>query len=518
MQEKHFDIVVVGGGNAALCAAISAVECAREMGQNLKVALLESSPQKWRGGNSQHTRNLRSMHNAPTDVLTQTYSEDEFFEDVFKVTKGQTNEEYARFVISQTPQIVEWAKRHGVRFQPSMRGTLHLGRTNAFFLGGGKSLVNAYYAAAEKLGVEIFYEFEALNLAAKNGVLKEIEVLDKSTNSHLKFSAKACVIASGGFESNLEWLKEAWGEKAQNFIIRGTKFNQGKILKALQNIGAQIIGDATQGHMVAIDARTPKYDGGIASRVDCVSLGVVVNRAAQRFYDEGEDFWPKRYAIWGRLVAQQDGQIAYSITDAKVQKSYMPSLFPPIVANSLRELAQEIGLDGTVLEKTIAEFNAKVVEGKFDHTIQDECHTSGLAVEKTHWALKIDTPPYYCYPLRPGVTFTYMGVKVDKSARIYAVDGAKFTNLFAAGEIMAGNILTQGYVAGFGMSIGSVFGRLAGQSAAECAMKFGAENGANSLNSAAENAENSQNSLNSAAKTTRNSRKNSQKGDENASK
>lgn len=467
MQEFDFDIVVVGGGNAALCAAIRASERAFEANLRLKIALLESSPQKWRGGNSQHTRNLRSMHDAPTDVLTDAYSEDEFFEDVFKVTKGQTNEKYARFVISKTPQIVEWAKKHGVRFQPSMRGTLHLGRTNAFFLGGGKSLVNAYFKSAARLGVSIFYEHEALELIEKNGKIAEILVLNKINSTQCKFKAKACIIASGGFESNLQWLEEAWGEKARNFIIRGTKFNQGRMLKALKSVDAQIIGDATQGHMVAIDARTPKYDGGIASRVDCVSLGIVVNAAGQRFYDEGEDFWPKRYAIWGRLVAGQDGQIAYSITDEKVQKSYMPSLFPPIVANSLGEIAQKIGLDEKALTQTIDEFNSCVVKGSFDHTIQDDCHTQGLAVEKTHWALKLDTPPYYCYPLRPGVTFTYMGVKVDLDARVCKNDGSKFENLFAAGEIMAGNILTQGYVAGFGMSIGSVFGRLAGESAVQ---------------------------------------------------
>ena len=261
-------------------------------------------------------------------------------------------------------------------------------------------------------------------------------------------------------------LEEAWGAKARNFIIRGTRFNQGKMLKSLQKNKAKIIGDPTQGHMVAIDARTPRYDGGIASRVDCVSLGIVVNKNAQRFYDEGEDFWPKRYAIWGRLVANEIDQIAYSITDSKVQKCYMPSLFAPIVAHTITELAEKIGLDRTALQETVDAYNASVVDGEFNHTIQDNCHTKGLAIEKTHWALRLDSPPFYCYPLRPGVTFTYMGVKVDKSARVYADDEGLFENLFAAGEIMAGNILTQGYVAGFGMSIGTVFGRLAGKNAA----------------------------------------------------
>lgn len=465
MQNLDFDVLVVGGGNAALCAAISAAESAC----GIKVALIESSCKQWRGGNSQHTRNLRSMHDAPTDVLTQSYSEDEFFDDVFKVTQGQTNEEYARFVIQRTPQAVEFAKKHGVRFQPSMKGTLHLGRTNAFFLGGGKSLVNAYFKSAKKLGVKIYYEFEALEFVLNDSQIQSIIVLDKQKQEKIQCNAKSFVIASGGFESNLQWLEEVWGERAKNFIIRGTRFNQGKMLKALQKIKAKIIGDATQGHMVAIDARTPKYDGGIASRVDCVSLGIVVNKHGKRFYDEGEDFWPKRYAIWGRLVANCDEQIGYSITDAKVQSAYMPSLFPPIIAKSIEELAKKVNLNPQELKKTVEEYNAKVVKGTFNHTIQDDCYTKGLEIEKTHWALKIDTPPFYCYPLRPGITFTYMGVKINKEARVCKEDGNLFSNLFAAGEIMAGNILTQGYVAGFGMSIGTVFGRLAGENAAKIA-------------------------------------------------
>ncbi|TQR33074.1 FAD-dependent tricarballylate dehydrogenase TcuA [Campylobacter sp. MIT 99-7217] len=463
MEILHYDLVVIGAGNAALCSAIAAFEA----NSKLKIAILESSPKKWRGGNSQHTRNLRSMHEAPTDVLSDSYSEDEFFEDVFKVTKGQTNEEYARFVISRTPQAVEWAKKHGVRFQPSMRGTLHLGRTNAFFLGGGKALVNAYFSYAKALGIDIFYEHEALELILQDSRAKEALVLDKQGQRELLFRAKAFVLASGGFESNLDWLEEAWGQRARNFIIRGTRFNQGKMLRSMQKQGAKIIGDPTQGHMVAIDARTPKYDGGIASRVDCVSLGIVVNKRGKRFYDEGEDFWPKRYAIWGRLVANEEDQIAYSITDSKVQKAYMPSLFEPIVASSIDELASKLELDSLNLSQTIEEYNAKVIDGKFNHTILDDCHTKALEIEKTHWALRLDSPPFYAYPLRPGITFTYMGLAVDKEARVYKNDESLYENIFAAGELIAGNILTQGYVAGFGMSIGTVFGRLAGENAAK---------------------------------------------------
>lgn len=461
MESIDCDVLVIGGGNAAMCAAISARE------QGASVIVLESSPKDYRGGNSQHTRNLRSMHNQPTDVLIDSYSEDEFFEDVYKVTKGHTNEEYARFVISQTPEIVKWAKSNGVRFQPSLGGTLQLGRTNAFFLGGGKALINAYYQRADKLGIKICYNSEAIDLHIKNNQCEYILVKNTEFDYVKIFKAKAYVIASGGFESNIDWLKEAWGEKAENFLIRGTRFNKGTMIKALQKEGVQIIGDPTQGHMVAIDARAPKYDGGIVSRVDCVSLGIVVNKEAKRFYDEGEDFWPKRYAIWGRLVANQPDQIAYSITDSKVLDKYMPSLFPPIIASSIEELADKINLDKVTLKNTIEDYNNHIIEGSFNHTILDDCKTQGLDIPKTHWAQKISAPPYYCYPLRPGVTFTYLGVKVSKEARVFKNDNTEIHNLFVAGEIMAGNILSQGYVAGFGMAIGSVFGRIAGLNAAK---------------------------------------------------
>jgi tricarballylate dehydrogenase len=286
--------------------------------------------------------------------------------------------------------------------------------------------------------------------------------------------ARAVVAACGGFESNLAWLKVAWGPPADNFLIRGTPYNMGRVLKALIARGARSIGDPTQGHCVAIDARSPKFDGGIVTRVDCVSLGIVVNRHAQRFYDEGEDFWPKRYAIWGRLVAGQPDQIAYSIIDAKSMGKFMPPVFPPMKARTLGELAAMLGLDPAALESTVRQFNDAVRPGTFDHTILDDCATSGLAPPKTHWARRIDTPPYYAYPLRPGITFTYLGVKVDERSRMVMDDGAVCPNVFAAGEIMAGNVLGKGYIAGIGMAIGTAFGRIAGSEAARHARAQGA--------------------------------------------
>ncbi|RIX46308.1 MAG: FAD-dependent tricarballylate dehydrogenase TcuA [Rhodocyclales bacterium GT-UBC] len=458
------DVLVIGGGNAALCAALMA----REAGAS--VLLLEAAPRQWRGGNSSHTRNLRCMHDAPQDVLVDAYPEEEYWQDLLKVTGGITNEKLARLVIRASSQCRDWMRRHGVHFQPPLSGALHVARTNAFFMGGGKALVNAYFRSAENLGVKIRYEAPVSRLELKDGQFVAAWVGDE------RIEARACVLAAGGFESNREWLRQAWGQNergewpADNFLIRGTRFNMGNLLKFMIEAGADAIGDPTQAHMVAIDARAPLYDGGICTRIDCVSLGIVVNENAQRFYDEGEDFWPKRYAIWGRLVAQQPSQIAYSIIDAKSVGRFMPPVFPGVRANTLEDLAAQLGLDAGAFVKTVSDYNAACQAGTFDHTTLDDCHTNGVSPAKTHWARPIDTAPFYGYALRPGVTFTYLGLKVDEHAAVH-FGGQPSANLFVAGEMMAGNVLGKGYTAGVGMAIGTAFGRIAGNRAAMAAKK-----------------------------------------------
>ncbi|TMH05071.1 MAG: FAD-dependent tricarballylate dehydrogenase TcuA [Betaproteobacteria bacterium] len=458
---RTYDVLILGGGNAALCAAITARRAGRS------VALLECAPKHFRGGNSRHTRNFRCMHDAPSDGLTDTYPEEEYWQDLLKVTGGETNEKLARITIRFTATCRKWMAEHGVRFQPSLGGTLHVSRTNAFFLGGGKALINAYYRAAEALGVEISYDTEVTDLNIDDGRFMSALAVRHGIEQEVR--AKTVVAAAGGFEANLAWLREAWGPAADNFLVRGTPYNVGRVLRILLDKGAKSIGDATQGHCVAIDARSPKFDGGICTRVDCVSLGVVVNESAYRFYDEGEDFWPKRYAIWGRLVAGQPNQIAYSIIDAKSVGKFMPPVFPPIKAATIGELAVALKLDASVLESTIGQFNAAVRPGTFDHTVLDGCATEGISPPKTHWARRIDTPPFFAYPLRPGITFTYLGVTVNERAQMMLQDDRPSPNIFAAGEIMAGNVLGKGYIAGIGMAIGTAFGRIAGEEAARCA-------------------------------------------------
>jgi tricarballylate dehydrogenase len=455
-----YDIAILGGGNAALCAALTAREAGRS------VVVIERAPRHMRGGNSRHTRNLRCAHGAPTAVLTGAYDDGEFVADLHRVNGGESDAALTRLLIEQSHQCASWMERHGVRFQAALRGTLHLSRTNAFFLGGGKALMNAYYAAASRLGIDVLYDAEVVDLDLDGGLFRAATIETGGRRDVVR--ARAAVVATGGFESNLEWLKDAWGSAADHFVVRGTPYNTGTMLRRLLDAGATPVGDPRGCHAIAVDARAPRFDGGIVTRLDCIPLGIVVNRAGERFADEGEDLWPKRYASWGALVAAQPEQHAYCLVDAKAIGRFMPSVYPPVEAASIRELARRLELPVERVVATVDAFNAAVQPATFDLETLDGCHTNGLMPPKSHWAQRLDTPPFWGYPLRPGITFTYLGVRVDETARV-AIGGTPSRNLFAAGEVMAGNVLRRGYLAGIGMTIGTVFGRLAGEQAADAA-------------------------------------------------
>ncbi|MCT8160682.1 FAD-dependent tricarballylate dehydrogenase TcuA [Pseudoruegeria sp. SHC-113] len=457
MSTPH-DIAIIGGGNAALCAAITAAEA------GARVLILETAPKAYRGGNSRHTRNFRCMHSGPLGPLVESYSEEEYFADLMKVTAGKTDEALARLAIRSSEECLPWMEAHGVRFQPSLSGTLSLARTNAFFMGGGKSLVNAYFRTAQALGVEVLYEAAVTHLELADDQIAWVDYTHEG-ESH-RITPKAVIVASGGFQADTEWLTRAWGEPAKNFLIRGTPYNRGVVLADLLDQGALSVGDPTQCHAVAIDGRAPKFDGGIVTRLDCVPFSIVVNKNAERFYDEGEDVWPKRYAIWGRLVAAQPDQVGYVIIDSRSLNLFMPSVFPPLKADTLEDLATQMGLPPAKLRETVEGFNAACGDTSgFHPTELDGVATQGLTPPKTNWARPITTPPFYGYSLRTGVTFTYLGLKVDETAQC-ATENGPIRNLWAAGETMAGSILGQGYLAGYGMTIGTVFGRIAGREAA----------------------------------------------------
>jgi len=464
----EIDVLVAGAGNAAMCAAITAARA------GARVLVVEAAPRAYRGGNTRHTRNMRLAHDEGNDILTGPYPVEEFLDDLRAVTGADSNPKLARLLLEESLDLWDWMQAQGVRFQPSLEGTLSLGRTNAFFLGGGRAMLNALHHTAEDLGVEVWYDAEVvgLDIDATSGEFTSATVRRTvpdgpggAATDH-EIAARAFVAASGGFEANLEWLEESWGPPARNFLVRGTPYNRGGVLRLLGDAGVELIGDPRQCHAVAIDGRAPKFDGGIVTRLDCVPFGIVVNQHGERFHDEGEEFWPKRYAIWGRLVAMQPEQVGHVLIDAKSIDSFMPSVFPPERADSIEELAAIVGIDPARTRATVDAFNAACRPGTFDHTIHDDCRTEGIEPPKSHWARPLDQPPYYAYTLRCGITFTYLAVKVDEQTKLIMANGATSPNLLAAGEIMAGNVLDRGYLAGLGMTIGSVFGRIAGREAA----------------------------------------------------
>ena len=454
--DDKYDVIVVGGGNAGLNAAITVADA------GAKVLLLEVAPKNQRGGNSRHVRNFRCSHDAPLGVLPESYNHDQFRQDIIQVTEGNTDLNLLDLLVTNSSDCYLWLEKLGVRFQKALSGTLQLNKSNAFYLGGGTALLNTLYAVAETKGIEIIYEAKIKDIVIKNKAFESIKL--KENESDISIEASSLILASGGFQANKEWLENIWGSKAKNFIVRGSSYDRGEILKIMMGSDADVVGDEDQCHAIAVDARSPEYDGGIVTRIDCITHGIVINKHGERFYDEGEDIWPKRYAIWGRLIAMQEDQIAYAIIDSKMLNQFVPTVLDPIVGNTIEEVANQISVDSERLNQTLHNFNASISKTHYDHSKLDGCSTENIVPIKSNWARKIDTPPYYAYPLKPGITFTYMGLKVDSQARVQ-FNGKASENIFAAGEIMAGNILGRGYVAGIGMTIGTVFGRLAGQHA-----------------------------------------------------
>ena len=307
---RKFDVLVIGGGNAALCAAISA----RRAGAS--VLVLEGAPKFYRGGNTRHTRNMRCAHDAATEILTGPYTEEEFWDDLLRVTGGQTDEELARFMIRESKDILNWIVEQGVRWQPSLGGTLSLGRTNSFFLGGGRAMLNALYLTAETARRRHRLRRRGASISRSRTACSCRPTLKQPIDGATEVRASALVAAAGGFEANIEWLKQYWGEAADNFLIRGTPYNRGTILQDAARPRAcrrsAIPPSATRSR----STRARRNSTAASSRGSIAWCSASSSTSTpQRFYDEGEDIWPKRYAIWGRLVAAQPDQIAYIIFD-----------------------------------------------------------------------------------------------------------------------------------------------------------------------------------------------------------
>ncbi|KAA5612950.1 FAD-dependent tricarballylate dehydrogenase TcuA [Rhodovastum atsumiense] len=446
------DVLVIGGSLAALCAAIAA----RRAGASVRLA--ELAPRSLRGGNARHGRNFRIMHPAPTPFSPGRYDGDEYLAELHRAAEGRNDPALSRELVVRSADIVSWLAAQGVGFQRADDGLLPVSRRTSFFLGGGKAMVNALYHTAERLGVAIGYDSGATELRITDGALRQVMLHTPAGTRMLR--PRTTIVCCGGAQADLAGLRPFWGEAADAFIIRGVPYADGAVLRGLIAQGVATAGVPGACHLVAVDARSPPVDGGIVTRVLGIPAGIVVDRDARRFHDEGGDVGPTRYAVWGRKVAEQPGRIAWLILDAEGERQVPPLLFPPLRAATIPDLAALAGLDAAALAGTVAGFNAALRgEG-------DAGHTVGLAPAKTRHARPLLIPPFAAIPIRPGITFTCFGVKVDARARVLMTDDTPIPNLFAAGMIMAPNILGTGYLAGAAMAISAVFGRLAGDEAA----------------------------------------------------
>ena len=493
MSEHTWDVVVVGAGNAALSAALSAREHGAE------VLVLEGAPLEQRGGNSRFTGGMvRIAYNGVADLLQLvpdlsedervntdfgSYSRDQFFDDMARVTQHRADPNLVQMLVDESLPVMVWLREHGVRFVPAyghqafkVNGAFKFwGGLTIQASGGGPGLITALVRAAEEQGIQIEYATRALSLRETDGRVEGV-VVRRDGKTHV-IRARAVVLACGGFESNAEWRTRYLGPGWDLAKVRGTRFNMGDGIRMALEIGAQPHGNWSGGHAVAWDRNAPDYGDlavGDAFQKHSYPLGIIVNATGARFVDEGADFRNYTYAKYGHEVLRQPGQFAWQVFDSKVipllRDEYRIRQVTRVRANTLVELAEKLeDVDARAFLRTVEEFNAAVcTDVAFNPSVLDGRGTRGLTLPKSNWANPLDTPPFEAYQVTCGLTFTFGGLKIDSAARVLDVEDRPIPSLFAAGELVGG-LFYFNYPGGTGLTSGAVFGRIAGQSAAAAA-------------------------------------------------
>jgi tricarballylate dehydrogenase len=492
-MSQRYDVVVVGAGNAAFSAAHAAAERERS------VLMLEKAPREWAGGNSYFTAGaIRTTYGGLDDLrpvlddlsdeqATKTelspYTSEDFMADMERVTQGRCDRELTRLVVDDAADTVRWLHEKGLRFRLMYdRQSYEVNGKRRFWgglvlgtIGGGKGLIQQHTDAAEKTGIELRYDFPVVGLLQDDdGAVTGVACKGPSGREEIK--AEAVVLASGGFESDPRMRAAYLGPQWDVAKVRGTPYNTGEVLHAALEVGAQPYGNWSGCHSIAWDAGAPPTGDRELTNLfskQSYPLGIVVNGDVRRFIDEGADFRNYTYAKYGAEILRQPGALAYQIFDAKTepllrQDEYNAPGVSRYEASTLRELGEHLGLNLDELRRTVEEFNASVMPGKFDPSIKDGKRTEGIEPPKSNWAQPIDTPPFLGFAVTCGITFTFGGLRVDTDARTLDGAGQPINGLCAAGELVGG-LFYHNYPGGSGLMAGSVFGRRAGYAAAAMA-------------------------------------------------
>lgn len=491
MQE--YDVIVVGKGNAALCAALSA----RERG--VKVAMLEAASEEESGGNSRFAGGVMRFAYESVDDLKQvteltdeevansdfgTNTTEEFFDDLFRLTSYRTDSDLSETLITKSLETMAWLRTKGVRFVPNygrQSGMVNgkrkfFGRLPIEVSGGGAGLVQYLDAAARKAGIEVFYDTRAAELVYDGERVSGVRAQQKG--KPVEFRAKSVVLACGGFEANPEMRTRYLGTGWELAKVRGSRFNQGDGLRMALDVGAAPYGNWSGCHATGWDRYAPEFgDVNIGDQFQKHSyiFGLLVNSEGKRFVDEGWDFHSFTYAKYGGEVLKQPGQFAWQVFDSKVKNllrsEYRIKFVTKATANTLEDLAPQLeGVNAENFLKTVREYNAAVRKDvPFDHTVKDGKGTVGIEPPKSNWAQPLDTPPFEAYATTCGITFTFGGLRIDReTGQVLNVHFHKIPGLYCAGE-MVGGLFYFNYPSGTGLVSGAVFGRLAGAGAAAAA-------------------------------------------------
>ncbi|MGH7399162.1 MAG: FAD-dependent tricarballylate dehydrogenase TcuA [Candidatus Rokuibacteriota bacterium] len=481
-------VIVVGAGNAALAAAVSA----REQGAD-RVVVLEKAPRELRGGNTHYSGGLfRFAYDRPEDLLplvpdaerelpgfpagVEPYPQKSFWQDLLRVTEGRADPELGEILIGRSFDTVRWMVQQGIAMEPALSlSGVRVGNTVKWSPGAiirarheGVGLSAMWFKVAEARGIEIRYGTSAVRLLQDERG-RVTGVLAQGADGFREITARAVVLGCGGFEANPEWRARYLGRPWDHAKVRGTRYNTGDGLRMAIEIGALPHGQWTGCHSTPIDAGAPPHgDRKLTDKTNRLSypFGVLVNTRGRRFFDEGEDFQFYTYAKLGGIILNQPGGVAFQIFDAKVtgllEGRYKTGA--PIVADSLAGLVEKLPVDRPAGRQALEEYNAAVGAGPLDPTVKDGLRTSGLDLPKSNWAQRLDTPPFVAYPVTGGITFTFGGVRINDRAQVMSTAWAPIPGLYACGE-MVGGLFHGNYPGGTGLMSGAVFGRLAGAGA-----------------------------------------------------